>query len=475
VQERRRAGRGRAGTGRRVAAVVAAIALAMAALGLDVGGASARRAAGGPCSVKLARGKHVEITFWHQMQGKNEQVLKELVAKFEAANPNITVRLVNQVDYVDLFTNYKAAMRRGDLPDLGQFEDTTVQQLVDTQSTVPMATCVEADKYSLSDFYARPIDFYTTQGVLRSMPWNVSNIVLMYNRDAVKAAGLDPDHMPTTFDGLQTASRQIVDRHVVPHGMALAVIPYVNEYLFARSGVRYVNNGNGRTARATQATFDTASGRKIWTWWADMVKSGLAVNTGDQPGGIDHLLAIGNGTAAMTIDSSGGLGRIYDVLNSGQFPNVDFGVAPLPGLTSRGGIPVGDGSLWLPKTGSPERQAAAWKFVKFLVEPAQLAALVVGTDGAAIPTRKSVAQDPSVQQLYAQKPFLKIPFDQLETGALNLTTSGSIIGDYQGVRDAVRDALDRMLTQGQAPAAALRQAEREATARIQDYNTRVGG
>jgi sn-glycerol 3-phosphate transport system substrate-binding protein len=306
------------------------------------------------------------------------------------------------------------------------------------------------------------------------MPWNVSNIVTMYNRKAVAAAGLDPDALPTTFAGLKSASQQIVDRGVAPHGMALAVIPYVNEFLFAKSGIQYVDHANGRKARATAATFDTPAGRRIWKWWHDMVASGLAINTGDQDGGIDHLLAIGNGSAAITIESTGGLGRIYDVLGSGQFPNVEFGVAPLPSLSGGGGIPVGDGSLWIPKSSSPQRQAAAWKLVKYLTATAQLARLVVGSDGGFVPTRHSTADDPSVQQMYAERPFLKVPFDQLEQGAVNTTTSGPVIGDYQSVRDAVRDALDRMLTQGQAPVAALRQAQRESTRKVQDYNARLG-
>jgi hypothetical protein len=41
------------------------------------------------------------------------------------------------------------------------------------------------------------------------------------------------------------------------------------------------------------------------------------------------------------------------------------------------------------------------------------------------------------------------------------------------VRDAVRDGLDRMLTQGQSPAAALAQTQRAATAAIAAYNARV--
>jgi ABC-type glycerol-3-phosphate transport system substrate-binding protein len=79
-----------------------------------------------------------------------------------------------------------------------------------------------------------------------------------------------------------------------------------------------------------------------------------------------------------------------------------------------------------------------------------------------------------VVALYDERPFLRVPFDQLQKGKVNTTSSGPVIGDYQGVRDAVRDGLDRMLTQGQDPAEALRQAAQESSDAIRSYNSRVG-
>jgi ABC-type glycerol-3-phosphate transport system substrate-binding protein len=112
--------------------------------------------------------------------------------------------------------------------------------------------------------------------------------------------------------------------------------------------------------------------------------------------------------------------------------------------------------------------------VKFLSEPAQIAAFTVGTKDGFIPIRTSAAEDPAVQELWAQNPALKVPYDQLEAGSSSPAAVGSVIGDYKGVRDAVRDALTAMFTQGLSPKKALARAERDATEAIQDYNERVG-
>ena len=453
-------------------AVVAVLAAAAptARAGVSQGGS-------GACPVGAldnAKDKPVEITMWHVLTAANEAVLVDLVNAFETENPDVDVKLVNQTTYQDLFEKYRAGLETGDLPDVGQFEETTVQQLVDSQSTVSMADCVKADKYSLKDFLPRTVSYYTTEGVLRSMPWLISNPVVVFNRTAVAKAGIDPDQAPATFEELRDYAKKVVDSGVATHGMALHVEPYVNEFLYAKSGLEYVNNANGRKARATKSLLASKGGVEIWTWWRDMIESGLASNTGATPNDFTHLYSLGTGDAAMTFEASGALGPIAAVLAEGEFAGTEIGVWPLPALKPGGGVPVGDGSLWIPKASSAVKKAAAWQLIKFLVAPEQQAALSVSSQGGYIPIRKSSLDDPALQQLWADKPFLEVPYEQLGSGPNNATTAGSVIGAYQAVREAVREGFVRMLTEGQSPKAALAQAARVATAAIQDYNSRVG-
>ena len=57
-----------------------------------------------------------------------------------------------------------------------------------------------------------------------------------------------------------------------------------------------------------------------------MVKSKLALSTGTSD--INHYLAVGNGQAAMTIDTSAALGTISQLFAAGQYKNVQLGVGP---------------------------------------------------------------------------------------------------------------------------------------------------
>jgi len=443
------------------------------------GGSSA--AAGGAKSDPAACGldalakapKPVEVVFWHQLVRSNNDWLVAAINGFNGSQHDVHVTLRQQPSYEDLFTKYKAGLTSGDLPDVAQFEDTTVAQLIDSRSTVPVQDCIDASHYDLSDFLPRALQFYSYAGLQRSMPWGVSNIVLFYDPGKFRRAGLDPAKPPATLDEVRQDAQKIVAAGVATHGISLHAQPYLFEFLLAKSGGEYVNNGNGRTGRATQANLTSPVALQIWTWWNDMVRSGLALDTGADPASIDHLLALATGGAAMTLEASSAIGPAEAVLGTGQYKGVEIATAPLPALTSGGGVPVGDGSLWLPAKSSPEKRAAAWRLIQFLETPEEQASLAAAA--GYVPVRMSATKLPVLATRWGQDPNYRVPYDQLTTGTLSNANIGSLIGDYQGVRDAVRDGLVQMLRNGMAPADAAALAAREANAKIQDYNSRVSG
>ena len=419
--------------------------------------------------------KPVEVKFWHEMTRANSEWLGRETKKFNSSQHDVHVTLVQFASYQDLLTKYLAGLSTKDLPDLFQPEDTTVQRMIDSQSVMPVQACVDADHYSLAKLLPRATAYFSFNKVLYGMPWSLSNPVLWYNKAAFVKAGLDPNVPPTTLAELKEDSQKIVNSGAAQHGIALRVEPYIFEFLNAKSGGTLVNNGNGRTARTTAATIATPIATQIWTWWNDMVKSGLAINTGGAPLNIDHMLAVGKGAAkggaAMTMEASGVLGTVKQVLEH-AYKDVRIGVAPLPSIKGGGGVPVGDGSLWISKASAPEKRAAAWQFIKFLASPEEQASVAVA--GGFAPIRSDATTIPALVQRWAAEPFYRVSYDQLTSGAEDAATAGSLIGDYQGVRDAIKDGMLSMLTRGLSPNAALQKAQTEADAAIKAYNERIG-
>src|SRR6266508_3820795 len=314
-------------------AAVAAISIAALACGggggSGAGGTTSTGGSGdaGACPVGAIdkAGKPVDITLWHSMTRANE----------------------------DAFTKFKAGLASGELPDLVQIEDTGLQLMIDSQAVLPAQDCVDAVDYDTSDYLDRVLAYYTVDGTLWPVPFNVSNPILYYDRAAFERAGLDPDDPPTTFDDVETAARAIVGSNAAGAGIAIKLDPWLLEQWSALAGATYVDHGNGREERARAVTFDGEAGLEIFEWLNRMADEGLATITG--PGGFDNLLAIGSHGAAMTVDTSAALGTIAQVLSGGDYADVSLGVGPMPGGSGEGGILVGGAALYILNTSSPAR------------------------------------------------------------------------------------------------------------------------
>jgi sn-glycerol 3-phosphate transport system substrate-binding protein len=455
-------------------ALAAAMALAcvLVACGGDNDGASSSNGDCAKGTLEQATAP-VEITFWHAMTVRNAETLQALVDQFNSSQTQVKVNLVFQGNYGETLDKYLTALRGEQLPDMVQLEDTATQLMIDSGSAVKMQDCLEVDNYDTSDHLERVLAFYTVDGDLWPMPFNVSNPIFYYNKTAFAKAGLDPNKPPTTLEEIEQYSRAIVDSGAAKHGFSFELSPWLIEQWFGMAGEEFVNNGNGRDARATEVLFNNDLGLEIFTWFKRMVDDGLAVNVGRNPSGADHFLAIGSGDSAMTIGTSAALGTIFQVLEGGDFPDVELAVAPLPGKKGDGGIVVGGAALYISNRSTPEKQEAARVFAEWLNEPEQQATWHEGS--GYIPIRKSAAELPQVQTLWAEKPQYKVAYDQLLSGVTNPASAGPVLGPSQEMRDAVTKGLERMLLEGASPEDALSGAADEANAAIAEYNSRIGG
>jgi sn-glycerol 3-phosphate transport system substrate-binding protein len=461
---------------RKLTLLVAALAVGLTACG---GGDGSETTGSSETSCPLdalaAAAKPVEITYWHAMTRVNEDTLKKLTDEFNARQNDIRVRLSAAPTYPDNLTRFKAGLTTGELPDLFQGEDSTLQTMIDSGAITPAQSCLQSDPQVANDIVDRVRAYYTVQDTLYPMPFNNSNPILYYNKAAFARAGLDPDTPPVTLDEVRAASQQIVSRKATPYGIALKTDSWFIEHWLAKSAHTIVDNGNGRTARATKVTFDDATGEQLFTWINDMVRDELALSTGDSD--LDHFLAVANEQAAITIDTSAGLGAVSDVLASGQYRDVKLGTGAMPGPNSPdGGVLVGGAANYVMRKSSPAEQAAAYTFAKYLLEPQVQATWAAATGYT--PVSKTATTLKPLTTRWEQQPGYKIAYDQLLAGAQNDATAGPVLGPYgakgQGLRGAIIDGLTAMLNENVAPADAVEQAATKANAAITEYNSRVG-
>ncbi|MCU1459092.1 MAG: ABC-type sugar transport system, periplasmic component [Actinomycetia bacterium] len=460
----------------RTAAAGTVVALALST-GIAVAGASPTAEPRAPklpsCPVsalKSAKGV-TTITVWNSMVRDNQTTLQGLTDAYNSSQTKVHVNLIQQPTYDDTYQKYVAGLTTGDLPDIAQLEDNQLQSVIDSGGAIPAASCAKADKYSFSDFVKRVPAYFTVEGTMWAMPFNVSNPVFYYDKHDFTTAGLDPNTPPATLADVLADAKKLKAAGIQTPFQFKEDSWYFEQWI-SGANKQYVNNGNGRTKRATKVLFDSADGKKVFTWLGDLVSSGVA--QGSDKDQVDNLLAIGNGNSSMTIDTSAALGTVYSVLGSGGASDkqLDIGVAPLPQISAgKGGVTVAGAGMYIMKKSTPAKQAAAWDFLKYLDLPASQATWSVGT--GYIPIRTSAAKDPKVQAQWAKFPGYKVAYDQLVAGKSTPASAGPVIGPYAQERLTIINAYQSIFGTKSDPLAALKTAATKSNSLISDYNSRL--
>jgi sn-glycerol 3-phosphate transport system substrate-binding protein len=209
----------------------------------------------------------------------------------------------------------------------------------------------------------------------------------------------------------------------------------------------------------------------VFDLFGGLVADGLATsNPRLGPSQFDNLIGIGTKHHGMTFDTTAALGTILEVFASGQYKDVELGVAPMPGRTDEGGIVVGGAALYISAT-DPAKQAAAWDYMQYLTTPESQSKWSAAT--GYIPVRTSAVELPELKARWAEVPGFKVAYDQLVSSAHNTATDGAVIGDFEAVRDAVEDAENQMFLDKGDPSTALKGAADKATSAIEAYNDRL--
>ena len=214
----------------RLAAAALVVTSATAATGLgrrrSAGAAPAGAASLPSCNLKaLANHKGVvDITFWESASEANLTTLQSITNAFNSSQSKVHVTLVTQAGYDDTWQKYLAGLTNGQLPDAVQLEDQRTQAAIDTGSFLPVQSCMNAAKYSTSDYLPRPLAYWKVNGVQWALPFAVSAPILYYNQNAFTKAGLNPADPPTTLpaDGDRRQDAQGLGQRHGPRARPLA-------------------------------------------------------------------------------------------------------------------------------------------------------------------------------------------------------------------------------------------------------------
>ncbi|HEX3139848.1 MAG TPA: extracellular solute-binding protein, partial [Rhizobacter sp.] len=155
----------------------------------------------------------VEIQWWHSMGGQLGEWVNDLAKGFNASQKDYKVVPTFKGSYPESMTAAIAAFRAGNAPDILQvFEVGTATMMASGGAIVPVGQVMKESglKFDPSAYVPAVAGYYTApNGQMLSMPFNSSTTVFYYNKDAFKAAGLDPNKPPATWPEVALAAAKL--------------------------------------------------------------------------------------------------------------------------------------------------------------------------------------------------------------------------------------------------------------------------
>jgi sn-glycerol 3-phosphate transport system substrate-binding protein len=403
--------------------------------------------------------KAVDLSFYYPVAvgGPITKVVDGMAADFEKANPGIKVKPIYSGSYQDTITKVLTAVKGGDVPQLAVILAVDMFTLIDEGAIVPFDELAktDADKAWIKGFYPGFLENSQTGGKTWGIPFQRSTVVMYWNKELFKEAGLDPNKPPATWAEMVEMGKKLTKRdasgNVATWGVQVpsSGFPY---WLF--QGFTTQNNAILMNPAGTETYYDKKEVIEALQYWV-----GLSTKHKIHPPGIVEW-----GTtpkdfferkAAMIWTTTGNLTNIRA---NAKF---DFGVAMLP-ANKRRGSPTGGGNFYIFKKSTPEQKEAAFKFAKFMTEPKRAAEWAIATGYVAIsPAAWETAE---MKKYVADFPAPLVARDQLQHAVAELSTH-----DNQRVTKALNDGLQAALTGAKPAEQAMKDAQREAERILKAY------
>lgn len=378
------------------------------------------------------------IVFWHAMTGEGQKALEKIVDDYNKSQDEVVVDAIFQGSYEESIVKFKAVSGTKEVPDLVQMNDVSTSFMYRSGAVVPMYEFIKEDKnFDESKLEDVLLNYYRINGNLYSMPFNSSTAILVYNKDAFREVGLDPEKAPKSYKEIEEYSRKLVKTNkngvVDRYGFSIISYAWFIEQLLANDNSLYVDEENGRNGKLPTKVVYGKQLPVILDWMRRMNIEKLATNYGREWN--TTRSAFNSGKVAMFLDSSAGITGV--IKNS----NFEVGTAFIPNESGEfNGSIIGGASLWITKSENKAKQKAAWDFVKYATSK-DVQAFWSSKTGY-FPVNKESYDTDLMKATMEKMPQFKTIVEELEATNKNTATQGAILGVFPDVREKMVEAME---------------------------------
>ncbi len=385
----------------------------------------------------------ITIRVMHQFNDAESEKFAEIVAKFEAENPDIKVEVErnNEANYYDKLVT---TILGGSAPDIARVEPPKAAQYIAAGYAANIDAYIPDEMRG--QFFEGTLEPLIKDGSLYGLPQDVAVLVLFYRTDMFEAAGLAGP--PTTWDELVSYAEALTedtnnDGQPDIYGIGLFGGWGAFEFYpwFWQAGGEMLKEEDGKILPA----FNSPEGVAALQFWVDLVKKYQVMPDGLATAGEDDVKGPFM-AGQMAMFTSGP----WTVASLKEATDIEgkWSIAPLPEGKEAASVLGGMDLILLQQS---EQKEEAARFLNFWMQ-----------DEIQLDWAKSLSLLPVKKSLYADPFFQTDPLMQAFAATLEVARSRPTIPQAGEVDDLFGQAIQAALSGAKSPQEALDEAAQQA-------------
>lgn len=418
----------------------------------------------------------VEVTFWHSMKGDTADLLQSMADEYNngpGAAKKIKVTPIFQGAYDEASTKLSAIIQAEDvkeLPDIMQMSSKGIFEVKESEFLYPVQNFIDMDPEGINIASLNPnaLHYASYNNQILGLPFSNSSIMLYYNKDMFKKAGLDPEAPPKTIEELAEYTKKLTIKNgdkIETFGLGTKLRFFLlGTWIPMQGSEKYIfNNMDGRMGTPTELAMikDGTFDHLLTQWQKVLDTKGVDYNIASPNEGFQSGLY-----AMMTASTSSMASLITKIQNTGTF---DIGVAELPRVdaNSTKGTGIGGSAVYVFDSGDDNKRLGAWDFLKFLASPEQSAKWFMNTGYYAM---NSDAYDlPEVQEYLNKYPLFNIVLAIAEHSSNYPNYLEPWIPSFTDIDTTIQNEIIQMSDGTQDKATTIANVEQKVNVMLKDY------
>ncbi|WP_430790560.1 ABC transporter substrate-binding protein [Virgibacillus flavescens] len=384
---------------------------------------------------ETSSGDSKTISFWAPFSGPDGPKMKQIVDEYNESQDEYTVdfQIVPQTEYyktVDLAINGGKTM-----PDVMIMHGDQIFTYSE-KGVLKKLNDIVGDEISKEQYHEKGIEGATVDGELYGFPLDIHPLMLYWNKDMFKAAGLDPNQPPTTRDEFIEYAQKLTDKDKNQWGYVVPTL-WPQQFIFPT----IVAQNGGELYKDGKVNFTAEPVAEALQFERDLIKKyNVSPENVQQDGEVTLFL---QGKNAMQLNGPW-------MLKQWQDAGINFGVAPVPQLgTEQQAVFANSHNFVIPEKTKEGKVAGITDFIKYVGDNG-----MAWAESGQAPASKAVFESKEFQEVNKQSPQVAKQFDSV--------VFSPDVENWGLATDPLMEAINLALLGEKEPKAALEEAQEKA-------------